>query len=105
MTNSSSSLYTKKGASQRLSEARDYADLYAATVPLQAGSRRDVGIIRRSALCALCRRRHKAHFLRDCFGHARKDQHGLLGALIRPIFAADSLHDARDRLSDSDLIQ
>jgi transposase-like protein len=31
------------------------------------------------------------HFLRDCFGHARKDQHGLLGALIRPIFAADSL--------------
>jgi transposase-like protein len=28
------------------------------------------------------------HFLRDCFGHARKDQHGLLGALIRPIFAA-----------------
>ena len=31
------------------------------------------------------------HFLRDCFGHARKDQHGLLGALIRPIFNADSL--------------
>jgi putative transposase len=31
------------------------------------------------------------HFLRDCLGHARKDQHGLLGALIRPIFAADSL--------------
>jgi putative transposase len=26
------------------------------------------------------------HFLRDCFGHARKDEHGLLGALIRPIF-------------------
>src|SRR5215207_3736803 len=35
------------------------------------------------------------HFLRDCFGHARKDQHGLLGALIRPIFAADSLAQAR----------
>src|SRR5213080_2407556 len=26
------------------------------------------------------------HFLRDCVGQARKDQHGLLGALIRPIF-------------------
>src|ERR1700754_3815999 len=41
------------------------------------------------------------HFLRDCFGHARKDQHGLLGALIRPIFNADSLADARDRLSEA----
>jgi transposase-like protein len=44
-------------------------------------------------------RRCTVHFLRDCFGHARKDQHGLLGALIRPIFAADSLAQARDRLS------
>ncbi|MDA0167337.1 transposase, partial [Solirubrobacter ginsenosidimutans] len=41
------------------------------------------------------------HFLRDCFGHARKDQHGLLGALIRPIFAADNLEQARDRLSEA----
>jgi transposase-like protein len=41
------------------------------------------------------------HFLRDCFGHARKDQHGVLGALIRPIFAADSLGQARDRLSEA----
>jgi transposase-like protein len=41
------------------------------------------------------------HFLRDCFGHARKDQHGLLGALIRPIFAADSIEQARDRLSEA----
>src|SRR5829696_6985856 len=31
------------------------------------------------------------HFLRDCLGHARRDQHGLLAALIRPIFNADSL--------------
>ena len=30
------------------------------------------------------------HFLRDCLGHARKDQHGLLAALIRPIFRAES---------------
>ena len=29
------------------------------------------------------------HFLRDCLGHARKDQHGLLAALIRPIFNAE----------------
>jgi putative transposase len=41
------------------------------------------------------------HFLRDCLGHARKDQHGLLGALIRPIFNCDSLAQARDRLSEA----
>src|SRR3954468_18848331 len=41
------------------------------------------------------------HFLRDCLGHARKDQHGLLGAPIRPIFNADSLDQARDRLSEA----
>jgi putative transposase len=41
------------------------------------------------------------HFLRDCLGHARKDQHGLLAALIRPIFNADSLAKARDRLSEA----
>jgi putative transposase len=41
------------------------------------------------------------HFLRDCLGHARKDQHGLLGALIRPIFNAESGAQARDRLSEA----
>jgi putative transposase len=41
------------------------------------------------------------HFLRDCFGHARKDQHGLLGALIRPIFAAGSDAEARARLGEA----
>ena len=41
------------------------------------------------------------HFLRDCLGHARKDQHGLLAALIRPIFNADTLAQARDRLSEA----
>ena len=30
--------------------------------------------------------RCSVHFLRDCLGHARKDQHGLLAALIRPLF-------------------
>jgi transposase-like protein len=41
------------------------------------------------------------HFLRDCLGHARKDQHGLLAALIRPIFNAEKLEQARDRLSEA----
>ena len=41
------------------------------------------------------------HFLRDCLGHARRDQHGLLGALIRPLFNADGLPAARDRLSEA----
>jgi putative transposase len=41
------------------------------------------------------------HFLRDCLGHARRDQHGLLAALIRPIFNADCLDQARDRLSEA----
>jgi transposase-like protein len=41
------------------------------------------------------------HFLRDCLGHARRDQHGLLAALIRPIFQADSGKQARERLSEA----
>ena len=41
------------------------------------------------------------HFLRDCLGHSRRDQHGLLAALIRPIFNADSQTQARDRLSEA----
>jgi putative transposase len=41
------------------------------------------------------------HFLRDCLGHSRRDQHGLLAALIRPIFNADSQAQARDRLSEA----
>ena len=39
------------------------------------------------------------HFLRDCLGHARRDQHGVLAALIRPIFNASSRAQASDRLS------
>ena len=39
------------------------------------------------------------HFLSDCLGHARRDQHGVLAALIRPIFNAASRAEARDRLS------
>ncbi len=41
------------------------------------------------------------HFLRDGLGHARKDQHGLLGALIRPIFSADTGEQARQRLGEA----
>ena len=41
------------------------------------------------------------HFLRDCLGHARKDQHGLLAALIRPIFRAENDKDARERLGEA----
>jgi putative transposase len=38
------------------------------------------------------------HFLRDCLGHARRE-HGVLAAVIRPIFNATSGAEARDRLS------
>ena len=49
--------------------------------------------------CSL--QRCTVHFLRDCLGHARRDQHGLLAALIRPIFNAENLEQARDRLSEA----
>jgi len=41
------------------------------------------------------------HFLRDLRGHVRKDQHDLLGALIRAIFTAGSLQEARQRLGEA----
>jgi transposase-like protein len=41
------------------------------------------------------------HFLRDCLGHARREEHGALAALIRPIFNATSQTEARDRLSEA----
>jgi putative transposase len=41
------------------------------------------------------------HFLRDLRGHARKDQHDALGALIRSLFTAGSLDEARARLRDA----
>jgi putative transposase len=41
------------------------------------------------------------HFLRDCLGHARKDQHGLLAALIRPVFGAANRGAARAALSQA----
>ena len=41
------------------------------------------------------------HFLRDLRGHVRRDQHDLLGALIRGIFTAESGEQARQRLGDA----
>ena len=41
------------------------------------------------------------HFLRDALGHARKDQHGLLAALIRPIFRSEDGEEARPRLGEA----
>lgn len=36
------------------------------------------------------------HLLRECLGHARKEQQGMLAALIRPIFNADGADAARE---------
>jgi len=41
------------------------------------------------------------HFLRDLRGHAHKDQHDALGALIRQIFTASSSEEARLRLGEA----
>jgi putative transposase len=41
------------------------------------------------------------HFLRDLRGHARKDQHDALGALIRQLFTASDGVEARRRLTDA----
>jgi putative transposase len=41
------------------------------------------------------------HFLRDALGHARRDQHGLLAAVIRPIFRAENATQARQRLGEA----
>ena len=41
------------------------------------------------------------HFLRDLRGHCRKDQHDVLGALIRQLFTAADGDEARRRLTDA----
>jgi putative transposase len=41
------------------------------------------------------------HFLRDLRGHAHKDQHDALGALIRQLFTAGSGNQARGRLGEA----
>jgi putative transposase len=41
------------------------------------------------------------HFLRDALGHVRKDQQGMLAALIRPIFNAETGEQARELLAEA----
>jgi transposase-like protein len=45
--------------------------------------------------------RCSVHFLREALGHARKEQQGMLAALLRPIFNADSGEAARELVSDA----
>jgi putative transposase len=41
------------------------------------------------------------HFLRDCLGHCRRDQHGMVAALVRAVFNQPHRAAARDRLSEA----
>jgi len=41
------------------------------------------------------------HFLRETLGHVRKDQQGMVAALLRPIFNADDRDQARDLVDDA----
>jgi putative transposase len=45
--------------------------------------------------------RCSVHFLREALGHARKDQQGMLAALLRPLFNADSGEQARELVGDA----
>jgi putative transposase len=45
--------------------------------------------------------RCSVHFLRESLGHARKEQQGMLAALLRPIFNADSGEGARELVGDA----
>jgi putative transposase len=45
--------------------------------------------------------RCSVHFLRESLGHARKEQQGMLGALLRPIFSAPDGETARALLGDA----
>ena len=45
--------------------------------------------------------RCSVHFLRESLGHARKEQQGMLGALLRPIFNAPDGETARALLGDA----
>jgi transposase-like protein len=41
------------------------------------------------------------HFLREALGHVRKEQQGMVAALIRPIFNADNSQQARELVGDA----
>ena len=45
--------------------------------------------------------RCSVHFLREALGHARKDQQGMLAALLRPIFNSDTSEQARELVGDA----
>jgi putative transposase len=45
--------------------------------------------------------RCSVHFLREALGHVRKDQQGMVAALLRPIFNADTGELARDLVGDA----
>lgn len=45
--------------------------------------------------------RCSVHFLREALGHARKEQQGMLAALLRPIFNASSGEAARELVGDA----
>jgi putative transposase len=45
--------------------------------------------------------RCSVHFLREALGHVRKDQQGMVAALLRPIFNADDRDGARELVDDA----
>jgi putative transposase len=45
--------------------------------------------------------RCSVHFLREALGHARKEQQGMLAALLRPLFNAETGEAARELVSDA----
>jgi putative transposase len=45
--------------------------------------------------------RCSVHFLREALGHVRKDQQGMVAALLRPIFSADRSEQARELVGDA----
>jgi transposase-like protein len=45
--------------------------------------------------------RCSVHFLREALGHVRKDQQGMVAALLRPLFNADSAGQARELVGDA----
>jgi putative transposase len=45
--------------------------------------------------------RCSVHFLREALGHVRKDQQGMVAALLRPIFNADEGETARELVGDA----
>jgi transposase-like protein len=45
--------------------------------------------------------RCSVHFLREALGHVRKDQQGMVAALLRPLFNADNAEHARELVGDA----